>query len=161
MAEKLDPNFHAADSLGGSCIEDATRRANGWICTGANFDFASKPLKQRDASAMVDRKVLGRLEADWQNEVFFTAHLNLATEVGAGAFLMAAPVDDARKCCPKTFRVMLKRRLKIIVLAKLQGYPYCDEIMDIYRDHAISGMGRPHRNRRQNKIRDALYRDLK
>ena len=87
--------------------------------------------------------------------------MNLSSEVGAGAWLMAAPVDDARKCTPIAFRMMLRRRLRIRVLDREHNCPYCDEIMDTYGDHALSCTGGPHRNRRHNKIRDNLFRDFK
>ena len=158
IAGKLDRDFDASDTMGGSQVAETARRANGWMGPEADFDFFSKPFKQKDTSALVDEELLRRLGADWQGELSFTAHLNLATEIGAGAFLMAPPVDDARKCSPQTFRMMLRRRLRIRVLQREQGCPHCDEIMDIYGDHAISCMGGPHRNRRHNRIRDALYK---
>ena len=87
--------------------------------------------------------------------------MNLTTEIGAGAWLMAAPVEDARKYSPIIFRMMLRRRLRIRILDREHNCPYCDEIMDMYGDHALSCMGGPHRNRRHNTVRDNLFRDFK
>ena len=59
IARRLDPNFDAADVEGHSGSEDANNRANRFMVARANFDFISKPSKQKDASG-ADSPMLAR-----------------------------------------------------------------------------------------------------
>ena len=49
---------------GGSLIIDGTNRANSYLGVEADFDFTSKPFKQKDAFSVVDQALLERIEGD-------------------------------------------------------------------------------------------------
>ena len=69
IAAKLDPEFDASDTQGGSGLQDSINEANSYMGTEADFDFVSKPFKQKDVSTIVDKALLDRLETDWQGEI--------------------------------------------------------------------------------------------
>ena len=71
----LDPNFDAADKELGSQVQDATNRANSHMGVGANFGYIGRPFKHKDVLAIIDQSLKERIEADWQNEGSFKAHL--------------------------------------------------------------------------------------
>ena len=85
----------------------------------------------------------------------------LQSLTGAGAWLTAAPVDDARTVDPVLFQTSLQRRLRLRVQDEDSFCPLCGSTMDSFGDHALVCPCHGDRTVRHNALRNAVYEDAR
>ena len=76
---------------------------------------------------------------------------------GAGAWLIAPPVDEARTIEPALCKLALRRRLRLRVQDADTFCPMCGSTMDSYGDHALTCPCNGERTVRHNAVRNVVY----
>ena len=108
---------------------------------------------------MVDGALRQQMLLEQAGDRFFAAHVALAGQPGAGAFLTAPPVDDGREVDAPLFRVALRRRLRAPVFDAEFSCPLCGEVMDQWGDHALTCSCGGDRTVRHNAVRNICYEE--
>ena len=115
-------------------------------------------LKQQALSKQIDDRALARLGDPASASLAFQAHLSLVSAPDAGRWLHAVPAKDSdSKVSAELFVLMLKRRLRTPVFESEMFCPLCDDVMDVYGDHALVCCGGGDRTKRHNLIRNCAH----
>ena len=122
--------------------------ASAQMSPDAAIDLMKDSYKQKVVSELIHAETLHRLRLGTMDDRSFQAHLNLCSAHGAGAWIIAFPADEERRASGSLFRVMLRRRLRVVLFANGFQCPACSELMDVYGDHALACQGWGHRTRR-------------
>ena len=86
------------------------------------------------------------------------AHFSLESALRARAWLNAIPSESSgNKVQGILFCYMLKRRLRQPVFGDAFYCPLCDDVMDVYGDHALVCIGGGDRISRHNSIRNRVF----
>ena len=157
--KELDPTFDELDSEGWAGARAAVAAFNELVEEDDKVDTQGGNKSQRQLSSAIDKSARNKLVSSHTFDPFYRAHLNLVTELGAGAWLTALPEDPARNWDSTLFRIALKRRLRVRVQAGDTPCPCCGGIMDSYGDHALTCPCKGDRTTRHNCIRDIAFED--
>jgi len=153
----------ASDSLSSDHTQNAIARINAKLPDefqiGANLEDIST---QKCLTVRVERKSLDAALLSPDNSISLKAHLQLVSAQGAGSWLNGFPSreDETRMDAP-LFRIAVKRRLRMQLLATPSFCPACGEGMDIFGDHALVCMCQGDRTLRHNAVRNCANRFLK
>ena len=116
----------------------------------------SKNVRQGILSDKID---LATVQSQLQNlDVLSKAHFNLQLGPRSGTWLNLLPCDSLGNHIPgPLFNIMLKRRLRIDIFSRSDHCLLCDQLMDVYGDHAISCGSGGDRNYRHNALRNRIF----
>ena len=116
-----------------------------------------KTMRQKILSHALDRS---SLQALWEaGDLHLKAHLKLISREGAAAWLFAMPSKQlGLQLRANLFCISLQRRLRMAIFDSEFFCPMCDEIMDIFADHAIVCACGGDRTKRHNLLRNQTAR---
>ena len=154
----VDENFIWDTSSQTSHVERALSDFNNLVLERDKIILnATDPkLKQGDLSEAIDKASVSLIinESNLLNE----AHFKLENASKSGAWLNALPCESLGQQVPGVlFSLMLKRRLRKEIFSNSFHCPLCDQIMDVYADHALVCSAGGDRTSRHNSLRNKAY----
>ena len=114
-------------------------------------------VRQKDVSLALDRATLHKLKVD--APIHVQAHLELISSEGSGSWLYAMPSSAlGLELKGPSCRIALQRRLRMPIFDEEFFCPMCDDVMDIYGDHALVCPCGGDRTKRHNLLRNSCAR---
>ena len=95
LCVSIDPDFDVGDAQGHLHLDSTRNEFSDQILPDAVTEGHELGHKQKHLSALVDAKLERSLKTSRQADAAYRAHLSLQTLHGAGAWLLARPVDEA------------------------------------------------------------------
>ena len=116
-------------------------------------------LQQWTLSGLIDAGTLKQLTDPDLAPLGSRAHMSLLGLEGAGTWLHTIPSDAlGTRVEPSLFITMLQRRLRMPIFGEPFFCPFCDGVMDVLADHALTCACGGDRTKRHNLLRDACVR---
>ena len=108
---------------------------------------------------MIDAGSLKQLTDPDTASLCSRAHMSLLGLDGAGTWLHTIPSDAlGTRVDPPLYITMLQRWLRMPIFEEPFFCPYCDGVMDVLGDHALTCACGGDRTKRHNLLRDACVR---
>ena len=154
----IDSQFAWEGELPDSALSVATRHFNAQVREVDRISLKEgEGLKQKSLSRAVDGAIMQDLIDS--GDVHHRAHYNLVSCEGAGAWLFAMPSQTlGLGLHARFFITLLQRWLRMEMFEKEFHCPLCDELMDIYGDHALVCPCGGDRTKRHNLLRNQCAR---
>ena len=119
----------------------------------------SSALQQRTLSGLIDAGTLKQLTDPDLAPLSSRAHMSLLGLEGAGTWLHTIPSDAlGTRVEPSLFTIMLQRRLRMPIFGEPFFCPFCDWVIDVLVDHALTCACDGDCTKRHNLLRDACIR---